>query len=376
MKLPVDVKAVIEEATSIDRARTTALSVSVYIDDTAPGDVQALVRQAFASASPHARVSIIYADGRPIAPYAGDDMACIVAGLSPEVGAHAAALRAAGVPAMVVTTMPQLAGAIASSEGSPIPAGDLLAPRLPRAHAEEERARAASGVRAGVEDIGAHEPIELDAAAIQSLSDRMGGWVVDACREKRLAFALAFPFVRKPLALETVNSTALQNAGVGLVVIIPGADLPVMTLNQAKMLLMIAAAYGEEMDLGRVKELAALVGGAFACRSVARQLVAFVPALGWAVKAAIGYGGTAAMGRAAIEYYEGGTNVARLAEAVACARDRAVRSAAKSAAQKARSGGAAAAGAVRAKAAQAAGSVRSGAAARFGRGTAGEEASA
>ena len=63
MQLPVDIKAVIDEATNIDEARRTTLSVSVYLDDSAPGDVQAHVRQAFASASPHARVSLMYLDG-------------------------------------------------------------------------------------------------------------------------------------------------------------------------------------------------------------------------------------------------------------------------------------------------------------------------
>ena len=54
------------------------------------------MRGAFASASPHARVSLMYLDGRPFAPYAGDDMAVIVAGLSDQVGAYADELRAAG----------------------------------------------------------------------------------------------------------------------------------------------------------------------------------------------------------------------------------------------------------------------------------------
>ena len=108
MQIPVDVKAVIDEATNIDEARQTPLSVSVYIDESAPGDVVARVRGAFASASPHARVSLMYLDGRPFAPYAGDDMAVIVAGLSDQVGAYADELRAAGVPVMVATTMPSL----------------------------------------------------------------------------------------------------------------------------------------------------------------------------------------------------------------------------------------------------------------------------
>ncbi|MFR1168058.1 MAG: hypothetical protein ACLSDQ_11025, partial [Adlercreutzia equolifaciens] len=129
-----------------------------------------------------------------------------------------------------------------------------------------------------------------------------------------------------------VNATAVQNAGVGLVVFIPGADLPIMTLNQAKMLLQIAAAYGEPLGKERVKELAAVVGGAFACRSVARQIVAFVPALGWAVKAAIGYAGTLAMGRAAIEYFEAGGDIVGVASVVQKARDEAVEAASKAAA--------------------------------------------
>ena len=97
-----------------------------------------------------------------------------------------------------------------------------------------------------------------------------------------------------------------------------------MTLNQAKMLLQIAAAYGQPMAVERVKELAAVVGGAFACRAVARQLVAFVPAFGWAIKAAIGYTGTLAMGRAAVEYFEGDGKIDHLAEVVGRARDKAV----------------------------------------------------
>ena len=147
----------------------------------------------------------------------------------------------------------------------------------------------------------------------------MGEWVVAACREKRLALALSFPFVRKPLSLEAVSATSLQNAGIGLVLFIPGADMPLMTLNQAKMLLQIAAAYGEPMNAARVKELAAIVAGGFACRSVARQVAGAVPAIGWAVKAGVGYAGTKAMGLAAVEYFERGGNIAGLAGVVSSA---------------------------------------------------------
>ena len=343
MKLPIDLKAVIEAATDIESARSTPVSVSVLIDDSAPGDVAAHVRSAFVGAGAHARVTVGYFAGPAFSPYEGDDMAVIVAGFSEEVGRRAAEIRAAGVPAMVVTSMPRLVADMASAYGNPIPEGDLVAPEgvegceadgdAACASGEIEGARVSvfAGIRAkgsaGAGFAGAaasspdvlDAPIPIDAAAACALDRRMGEWVVAACREKRLALALSFPFVRKPLSLEAVSATSLQNAGIGLVLFIPGADMPLMTLNQAKMLLQIAAAYGEPMSAARVKELAAIVAGGFACRSVARQVAGAVPAIGWAVKAGVGYAGTKAMGLAAVEYFERGGNIAGLAGVVSSA---------------------------------------------------------
>lgn len=315
MQLPVDVKAVIDEAMDIETARTTPLSVSIYMDETAPGDIQALVRQAFASASPHARVSTLYFPSFPVVAADESDMAVLVAGFDERIGEYAAQIRDAGVPVMIVTSMPELVYEISRNSEYEILKDDLIGPHF-------GLQRKALSNHESKEDFS--EPYVLDEELSETLLKRMGSWIIATCNEKRLAFALAFSFVRKPLSLESVQATSLQNAGVGLVVFIPGADLPIMTLNQAKMLLQIAAAYGQPMNVERVKELAAVVGGAFAFRSVARQIVAFVPALGWIIKAAIGYSGTLAMGHAAIEYFENGGSMAGLAGVVAKARDKAI----------------------------------------------------
>ena len=326
MKLPIDIAAVINAATDIESARTTPVSVSVLIDDTAPGDVAAHVRTAFLGAGSHARVTIGYFAGPAFEPYSGDDMAVIVAGTSEDVGAHAAAIRAAGVPVMVVTSLPSLVGDLASAFGNPIPEGDLVAPpATPAATSDGEEAGEGPSA-AAPDDVDA--PIAIDEAAAAALDRRMGEWVVAACHEKRLALALAFPFVRRPLSLEAVNATSLQNAGIGLVAFIPGADLPLMTLNQAKMLLQIAAAYGEPMSAARAKELAAVVAGGVACRNVAREVAGVVPGVGWAVKAAVGYAGTFAMGQAAVEYFERGGNISGLAGVVGVATSKAAKVAA------------------------------------------------
>ena len=92
--------------------------------------------------------------------------------------------------------------------------------------------------------------------------------------------------------------------------------MPLMTANQIKMILQIAAAYGQPLGPERVLELLGVLVNAFIFRNISRQIAGFVPALGWAVKGTMGYLGTQAIGRAAIEYFEGGGSVAGLAALV------------------------------------------------------------
>ena len=118
MNLPLDIPALLKAATDIDEARNTPLAVSVYIDETAPGDVVGHVRSAFASAGAKTRVTIGYLDDNLLAePYGADDMAVIVAGDSPRIGEQAAHIRGAGIPVMVATTAPRAVAAAAEAAG-------------------------------------------------------------------------------------------------------------------------------------------------------------------------------------------------------------------------------------------------------------------
>lgn len=356
MNLPLDIPALLRAATDIDAARNTPLAVSVYLDETAPGDMVGHVRSAFASAGARTRVTLGYLDdGALPEPYGADDMVVIVAGESPRIGEAAAHVRGAGIPVMVATASPHAVIAAAEATGFPIPEGDVVAPdmtrptpwgdaaetvarRMTAGRTEEEAAEAPEALEVLERAVpveakpAADEPIELTDEAAADLDRRMGEWIIAACREKKLAFALAFPFVRRPLSLDAVRATAIQNAGVGVVVFIPGADMPIMTLNQAKMLLQIAAAYGQPLSAERIKELAAVVGGAFLFRNIARTAVGVVPVLGWAIKGAVGFAGTEAMGRAAIEYFEAGGDIVGVASVVQKACDEAVEATSRAAA--------------------------------------------
>ena len=303
MGLPIDIKDVMNAATDIDTARMMPVSVIVLEDETAPDDIRQLVRSLFETEADNALVNFVtYGKQVPTVP-AGTDLAVLVAGFSEQTGAIAKQSRRVGVPALTVTTLPDIVMSLAKAARTPLLAADVASPLAEEPLFANDDVDQEDIVPASLVATG-EEPYELDGAREDQLCSRMGRWIVDTFKDKRLAFALCFPFVRRPLALECVNATSVQNAGIGAVMFIPGADMPIMTANQAKMLLQIAAAYGQKMGPERIKELAGVVGGAFALRAVARQALSVVPIGGWIIKGGIGYMGTQAMGRAAIVYFE------------------------------------------------------------------------
>jgi uncharacterized protein (DUF697 family) len=103
---------------------------------------------------------------------------------------------------------------------------------------------------------------------------------------------------------ELIRSFSRKNALISALVFIPGVDMPVLTLNQIRLVLRIAIAYGQEMDAQRSVEIAGVVGAGFGLRALARQLLDLVPVAGWAVKGGIAYTGTRAIGEAAMRYFE------------------------------------------------------------------------
>jgi uncharacterized protein (DUF697 family) len=80
----------------------------------------------------------------------------------------------------------------------------------------------------------------------------------------------------------------------------------VLTLNQIRMVLGIAAAHGEKLDRERALEVFSVIAAGLGFRTVARHLVGAVPGLGWAVKGGVAYGATFAVGEAASAYFAAG----------------------------------------------------------------------
>jgi uncharacterized protein (DUF697 family) len=122
--------------------------------------------------------------------------------------------------------------------------------------------------------------------------------------EDGTALAARLPSIRGAVCDELIGSFSKKNAIIAAAVFIPGVDLPVLTLNQARLVLRLALAYGQELDRERAVELLGVVGLGFGLRTVARELLDLVPVAGWAVKGAVAYAGTKAIGEAAVRYFE------------------------------------------------------------------------
>jgi uncharacterized protein (DUF697 family) len=113
------------------------------------------------------------------------------------------------------------------------------------------------------------------------------------------------PVLRTAVADELIRSFARKNGVVGAAVFIPGADMPLLALNEVRLVLRLHQAYGLEIDpRARLPELAATMGASFGLRAAARELLDFVPFAGWAVKGAVAYAGTRALGEAAVRRLE------------------------------------------------------------------------
>jgi uncharacterized protein (DUF697 family) len=111
--------------------------------------------------------------------------------------------------------------------------------------------------------------------------------------------AARVPLLRAPVCKQLVASAAWKNGVLAVATWIPGADLPVLLLNELRLVLRLAQAHGVGRARDRPAELAATVGAGFGLRALARELVDRIPVADWALKGAVAYGGTRVLGEAA-----------------------------------------------------------------------------
>src|SRR5262249_45557199 len=92
---------------------------------------------------------------------------------------------------------------------------------------------------------------------------------------------------------------------------IPLVDIPILLGNQIRLILRIAAIYGEPMSAQHARELVATIAGGLLLRYLAEEVAKAVPIGGDLISGSIAAAGTWAIGQVAVEYFENGKNLSR-----------------------------------------------------------------
>jgi uncharacterized protein (DUF697 family) len=172
-----------------------------------------------------------------------------------------------------------------------------------------KRARvAAVAVQTGTEDFEVPYVLATDVVECRPGEgfpiDEIAAAVAARLGEAGTGLAARVPVLRVPLCSDLIESFSRRNGILGVAIFVPGADFPVLTLNQIRLVLRLAAAHGIEIDQKRLPDVLATVAAGFGFRAFARQVLGAIPFGGWAVKGGIAYAGTRALGEAALRYFQ------------------------------------------------------------------------
>ncbi|HEX6817365.1 MAG TPA: GTP-binding protein [Ktedonobacterales bacterium] len=174
---------------------------------------------------------------------------------------------------------------------------------LKRANPDEEAARLAAQL--GVQDV-----IPICARSGENVADELIPALIEISPEAAVILGRQLPKYRREAANKLVRTAALISLAAGLEPI-PLVDIPILLGNQIRMVLRIAAIYGEPLTANYARELVATMAGGLLLRYVAEEAAKAVPFGGDLVSGAIAAAGTWSLGQVAIEYFEGGRKLSR-----------------------------------------------------------------
>ncbi len=162
--------------------------------------------------------------------------------------------------------------------------------------------------------------VMLGAAGVIPISGRTGENVAEelipamiaASPEAALVIGRELPAYRGSAAQRIIRNATLVSLAAGLEPV-PLVDIPILLGTQIRLVLRLAALYGEQLDsadaMKHARLLLATIAGGLGLRYLAEEAAKAVPFGGDFVAGAIAGAGTWAIGQVALEYYEGGRQI-------------------------------------------------------------------
>lgn len=129
--------------------------------------------------------------------------------------------------------------------------------------------------------------------------------MIDASPEAAVAIGRELPAYRRTATAKIIRSSTLLSLAAGLEPV-PLVDIPILLGTQIRMVLRIAAIYGEPLTASRAREVVATITAGLALRYAAEEVAKLVPFGGDLVSGAIAAAGTWALGQVTAEYFESG----------------------------------------------------------------------
>lgn len=258
---------VFEAGRDADEERAESVRLLIAVDHEAPHDLVACLKDAFMPVCAGAIIEVRLAGDVAMDPSGTWDACVVIAGGSDDIVEHAAVgIGRRGSPVVIV-----------AQSVLDIPESCLTEP-----------------ISAFVSTIAASDA--------RSLKSQLAKWILKSS-SKSTAFAASFPFCRKGRVRELTRACAAQNAAIGVINLLPGADMPYITVNQAKLALDIAAVYGLPFSFARAPELAGVVAAGFGYRGIARLAVGLIPGIGRVLRGVMAYVGTLSTSRALVAHF-------------------------------------------------------------------------
>lgn len=164
------------------------------------------------------------------------------------------------------------------------------------------------------------------AISKEALRGRFFPHLIDCSKGVEIAVGRCLPGLRETVAAKLTRDAASNSLKValasGVVDHIPifgvvlgafasAGDTVAITAIQMMLLLHIEAAYGRDPDVSRMWQLLPVIGGGLGWRTLARELVGFVPVAGIAIKGAIAYAGTIVVGEGVAFFLEHGDHMSK-----------------------------------------------------------------
>lgn len=157
--------------------------------------------------------------------------------------------------------------------------------------------------------LGAVGVIPISAKTGTNIAEELIPAMIEASPEAALVIGHELPAYRRAAAQRIIRNSTLVSLAAGIEPI-PLVDIPILLGTQIRLVLRLAALYGEPLDsadaMKHARELIVTMVGGLGLRYLAEQAAKAVPFGGDFLAGAIAGGATWSIGQVALEYYEGG----------------------------------------------------------------------